>query len=127
VLAGLLWAIFMSFSLVTVWRNTAVQQETSSITRGKDELARLNQQNRELEDRLVKATSATAVQDWALAQGMQRTSAFKNLTVDPTAVAVRPEPARAAQGTPAAAGFWGTVKGALSHVFGGSQSAAGQP
>lgn len=124
VFVAVIWSMVMGISLVAVWRNSIVQQETSSITRAKDDLAMLRQQNRELEDQLVKATAATTIQDWAMSKGMQRPTAFRTISQDPNAVAVRPALEQTVQSDVARGGFWTSVRTTLARVFGGKVQTA---
>lgn len=116
VLGGLVWAVFMALSLVTVWRNSLVLKEASATTKAKEELAALQQENKALQNQLVTAHSVTEVERWAVAHSMVRPTNVAALTADPSAVAHREPPA--AEQAPAAAeaapGFWDQVKAAFT-------------
>jgi hypothetical protein len=109
-LAG--WACVMAFSMTLVHRTAQVQQETAAITQARADLAGVEVSNRELANQLETQVSVGKVQQWADAHQMKRPTVVNKLTLDPTAVASRPEQAPA-QAPPVAAnsGMWSTLKG----------------
>ncbi|MGE5673816.1 MAG: hypothetical protein ACM3XM_08005 [Mycobacterium leprae] len=123
---AVIWLLVMAFSLFSVYRNTVLQQELRGITSSREELANLQLQNRELQDKLVTSVSVDTIQKWAIAHGMSRSENVKPLKDDPLAVAPRPEPAAVAvttPATPAATGFLGSVQTYLARIVRGFESA----
>lgn len=115
---GLLgWLTVMGCALLLVNLNAQVLEETAAITSAREELARVEQQNRELQSKVVSAVSVAQIERWAVAHGMVRPVMVRSLSGDPTALAVvEPVPGAATVQAPQASGFWGVLKGHLSRV-----------
>lgn len=125
-LAALGWACVMGVSILLVHTNTKVLAETSRITEARGELSRLEQENRELQTRMLQSVSMESVEKWALAKGMERPATIKNLKPDPAAVAVREEaPVEAAPAPEPSrmAGVWQQIKSYFGRMtaFAGNQ------
>jgi|GEM_PF-5077525 len=114
-LAAVGWACVMAFAMLVVHRNSLVLAETSAVTTARAQLAELQNQNQELEDKLTAETSVEAVMAWASAHGMTLAADVRTLEGVPTAVAAAEAPSAAAE-TPeeAPAGFWAALKARLT-------------
>lgn len=114
VIGALSWLCIMGFSLALIHINTQVLEETTAITQTRAELARLEQQNQELESLVIGAISVGEVEQWALAHGMQRPTLVMSLgTPAPQSASIQIEPRLA---EPVTTGLWGSVKGYMSKV-----------
>lgn len=119
VMGALSWLCIMGFSLALIHINTLVLEETTAITRTREELARLDQQNQELESLVIGAVSVSAVEKWALAHGMQRPLLVMSLGAPaPQSASIQAE---LRQVEPVSTGIWGSVMGyifRMSHLVG---------
>jgi len=119
VIGGMAWALVMSWFMVQVYRSSLVLAEAKSITRTREELTLLQEANQQLDAALVKATSVTEVEKWAISHGMNRPTTIRMLSGDPAAVANRPDPAAAPVDGPAGgstSGVWQYVMGLMARV-----------
>lgn len=119
VIGGIGWVLIMGCFMVQVYRNSLVLAEAKSITQTHEQLTLLEETNQQLEAALVKATSVSEVEKWAVSHGMRRPARIKTLSGDPSAVANRPEPPTGPlEGSldGSAAGVWQVVKGLMARV-----------
>lgn len=104
------WIVLMSFSLYLIHLNSLIHQESSAITRAREELSLLQKRNMELEARLVQAQSVQNIEKWAVSRGMRRPESVSTLKMDPNGL-VRVEPSVApARVAEAPTGFWGSLR-----------------
>jgi hypothetical protein len=114
----------MAFSLVLIQRNTLVLEGTKDITKAREALAILEQQNQELEVAAVQKESVSAVENWAISKGMNRPTTVQPLKGDPKALAARPTSTPTATASAAeASGFWGSLKGYIARMVSVTPSA----
>lgn len=120
VLGTLGWLLIVGVCLFVVHSNTAVLAETGKITDLRDQLAQEQRKTEELKTTIVAEQSLQKVDEWAAAHGMIRPTNIKTVAGDPTAVAVRPQPAAqpAAQPAPRGASILDAIKAAMASLSG---------
>ncbi|HEY8347130.1 MAG TPA: hypothetical protein VIL07_07620 [Symbiobacteriaceae bacterium] len=121
------WACVMGFAMLVVQRNSLVMAESAAVTKLRAQLAQVQKENKELEDKITEQTSVEAIIRWAEAHNMQRVAEVRTLEGAPTATAAVPEPPAAPEAAPARdpvpMGFWQSLKARLAGLTQWGQSA----
>lgn len=119
VIGSMGWVLVMACFMLLVYRNSLVLGVAKSITETREQLILLEETNQQLEASLVKATSVSEVERWAVSHGMRRPATIKTLDGDPSALANRPAPLDATVESTvggSASGVWQVVKGLMARV-----------
>lgn len=130
------WICLMAFAVLVIHRNSLILAESSAVTDIRAQLAQVQNQNQELEDKLTSQTSVEAVIAWAEAHDMHRAADIRTLEGVPTAVASAEE--AAPEGSPADSsvaedstegaptGFWQSLKDRFAGMTQGAGAAPAQ-